>query len=101
MSPEIFWQITPWQLSVYLEADYKRQTMAHDNNAWLAWTTANLQRLKKMPDLKKLLSSALSTKDKKEVKATGANAIIAQLKARQAIRDKEREKDGNSSQINS
>ena len=85
MDPESFWNITPWQFSLYIEAAGKRREDEHDHASWIMWHGAVLSRwptgkkAKKFPDLKKFLSGALN--HKKHIPRIDENAIMAQLKA--------------------
>jgi hypothetical protein len=52
--PETFWDITPRELKLLSEATARRFEREHNARAWLAWHIAALQRMKKLPDLKRM-----------------------------------------------
>ena len=55
-NPESFWDITPKELRLLTEATARRLEREHNSQAWHTWHLAALQRQKRLPDLKKLLS---------------------------------------------
>lgn len=57
--------MTPWQLSVVAGSAWDQR---HKASAWLAWHTAALTRVKKMPKLKDLLG-------KPKVQAKGIDEV--------------------------
>lgn len=87
---ESFWDQTPRTLSFAFEAQKEiRQTafnLQHNQNAWLAWHVAALQRSKRMPPLHKLMVKQKQTttlEDQLEglkhwVQATGGQVIYKQ-----------------------
>lgn len=50
-----FWDMTPAETLMALEAAAKRTEMEQRRLAWLAWHIAALQRAKRIPDLNRLL----------------------------------------------
>lgn len=52
----MFWQLTLREISVILAGEHERQTRERNERMSLAWHIAKLDRLKKMPPLKDLLT---------------------------------------------
>ena len=54
--------MTPRELKLLHEAAAKKNEREHNARVWLAWHTAAFQRMKKMPDLKKMYLNNTSKK---------------------------------------
>ena len=57
-----FWQMTPWQLGVVLEAQADDAKARHELAMATAWHAAAFQRAKKMPSLREVLKPKISGK---------------------------------------
>ena len=77
ISPEVFWSLTPWQLSVCLGAYSEKLEQEHDHNVWIMWHGAVLHRVNKLPPMTDFLSG------KKTSKGIDERAIMARLRAYQ------------------
>lgn len=64
MCPLTFWQLTPGELSIMIEAFNQQQKDAHDEKLVIAYLTAYWHRVKKMPSIQDVLS-------KKPIKHSG------------------------------
>ena len=62
ISPTEFWLLTPYLSGIAVNAAYERSIKQ-------AWRTATLMRVKKLPDLKKLLTPDKSSNRMDELKA--------------------------------
>ena len=51
-----FWDLTLREIEARLEGAFERLKREHDERAWLAWHTAGLGRVRRMPRLAKLQS---------------------------------------------
>lgn len=56
LDPDAFWTKTPRYVSLIFEGKAAQFRREHNERAWLAWHTAGLPRMKKFPDLKKMLA---------------------------------------------
>lgn len=52
----MFWSLTPREIKAHMDGAMNRLKAEHQGRAWLAWHTAALGRVKKMPKLEKLIS---------------------------------------------
>lgn len=84
LSPETFWNITPWQFGLLVDASVKQKEDDHDHWAWLMYHNAVIPMMKRTPLLDRFLSRA-----KKPVKGFDENAMLTFLKGYQAKRDKD------------
>ena len=83
---ESFWDQTPHTLSLTFEAYNIRLMDEHNERAWTAWHVAALQRNKRLPNLKSLLTEKkrpLTMEEQIEglknwVQATGGKIIYRQ-----------------------
>lgn len=64
---------------MHVEAYHKKAAQDHDKAVWLLWHGEYLTRVKKMPPMKELMSSA----NKAELKKIDQDVIIGRLKAYQ------------------
>lgn len=55
LSPESFWDQTPATLAAILEGRQRAMRHEQEGRAWLAWHTAALWRIKKLPKLRELM----------------------------------------------
>ncbi len=55
MSVAEFWALTPRELGAVLDAARWRLQREHERDAWLAWHIAALQRVKRLPDLRRFM----------------------------------------------
>lgn len=55
MKEERFWRVTPRQYLRQMKGRASELRRAHNDRAWLAWHAAALPRMKKFPELKKLV----------------------------------------------
>lgn len=78
-----FWCMTPWHLMLSREARAERMDHEHNANMGYAWYNAAFQRATKLPPLKDVIGAK-----KEAVKKIDERAIMAQLRAYQARRDK-------------
>jgi hypothetical protein len=62
LPPDRFWNITPKEVSRETRAAVKRQMTERNENMVLAWHTAWLHRVEKMPKLESLLSEGKRTR---------------------------------------
>lgn len=53
-SLEQFWDITPREHTLHIEAAAKRWEQEHNSWLWRIWHIAAFQRIKKLPDLKRM-----------------------------------------------
>jgi hypothetical protein len=84
MSPELFWDITPWQYRVAAESFDKRWEANHNHDAWLMWHGAALNRTsKKFPPLNDFMAG------KKPVQGINENAIMTRLRQYKARFERE------------
>lgn len=82
LSPEDFWNLTPWLFHLCLESSREKFRQDHEHAVWLMWHGEALQRVKKMPPMKDLLASAAPPDDdKKQVPKIDEAVIIGRLKA--------------------
>jgi len=51
-----FWELTPRETLMTIEAAIWRRRQERERDLWLAWHMAALQRAKRLPTLKRLLS---------------------------------------------
>jgi len=51
----LFWDSTPYMVTIYLEAQKKKNTDKYNNNIHLAWHIVALDRQKKLKDVSKYL----------------------------------------------
>ena len=58
----MFWRTPVRQMEAIVGGAKERVLREHNDRAWQAWTTAALMRKKKLPDLKRLLSTMASDK---------------------------------------
>lgn len=72
-----FWRMTPWHLSIALDAFNARRKVEHQNRAWLAHTTAGLGKIdgRRFPKLADL------TGENKSSKVIDESAIKTRLRA--------------------
>lgn len=54
-SPDLFWRITPREMMAHVQGAVRRARRERNEAIALAWNTATLMRVKKMPRLKRLL----------------------------------------------
>lgn len=78
VSPLEFWQLTPWQFGILLEAYSDKEKQDFDVAVWLVWHGAYFERAKKLPRLKDFMQGS-----KKQSKGIDETAIMARLKAYQ------------------
>lgn len=78
--PWDFWDITPAELNILLEADYENKLYEAKNRIIQAYYTASLQRCKKMPKLQNILKD-MDKKDKKPMTANQMLDVVKQLNA--------------------
>lgn len=81
MAVETFWSLTPRETWMMMEAQAWRAEQEQRGRAWLAWHTAALARMKRLPPLARLLGQpearALSEDERVERRAE-----FEELKAR-------------------
>lgn len=80
-----FWQVTPWQMSVMVEAYSKRLDSEQTSKIGAAWYTAAFGRAAKLPPLKEVLSPK-----KTPSKMIDEAAIMATFKKYQQLRDEKK-----------
>lgn len=57
LQPERFWHLVPKEVKREIDAAVASLKRKHNENAWLAWHTAVIGRVKKVPNLKELFAS--------------------------------------------
>lgn len=72
--PLTFWQLTPGELSIQVNAFNKRQKDEHDQKVIMAYLGAYWQRVKKMPRIKEVL------KGPEEKKKQTAKDMLEEIK---------------------
>jgi len=65
LNSERFWNLCPVEVLREIEAAVKKQIRQRNELAWLAWHTAKLHRVNKMPKLKTLMIEIADKKKKK------------------------------------
>lgn len=79
MSVAEFWELTPAETFVVLEAWGWRVEQEQKGRAWLAWHIAALQRMKRLPPLSRLVGRAkpkvLTGEEKERVKREHAEMV--------------------------
>lgn len=60
LPPDSFWTQTPRRLIAIFRARAKALQLQHDQRAWLAWHTAVLGRVEKIPPLSSLTAEAMA-----------------------------------------
>lgn len=73
---EAFWRMTPWHLTVAVEAKNQRDKNEIEARMGIAWYTAAFSRAAKLPPLHEVLNGG----KKPQVKRIDERAIMAQLK---------------------
>jgi hypothetical protein len=68
--------MTPWQLSLAIDAFVEEKRAAHDSAAWMMWHGVAISRTKKIPPLTDFLSG-----ENNKVKGIDELAIMERLKA--------------------
>ena len=61
-----FWSLTPFELSLHLEAYNKRSRSDYQMQCWQTWHIAALSRCSKMPKLKDFVNPVESTAESNE-----------------------------------
>jgi hypothetical protein len=56
LSRSAFWSLTPREIKDEFDSAYRRHIQHHNEHAWLAYHTAALHRVKRMPKLQTLLA---------------------------------------------
>lgn len=89
MPPETFWRMTPYTFGLFIKAKNQRVESDNVRDKWLIWNLAAFQRMKRLPDLKRLLNPAQPQEEKKkQVHKVNGNAIFRMLDAYQAQRNR-------------
>ena len=69
-----FWETTPFEFAIHLEAFNKRRKMDHQLQSWYAWHVAALSRCSKMPSLADFVG--ISKEDKKAENERRLEAVL-------------------------
>lgn len=69
LDPDRFWGLAPKQASAEIKAAVERQRRHHDELAWVAWHTAALHRIDKMPSLREFMGHKPRERDWREIGA--------------------------------
>lgn len=92
VSPVDFWQLTPYQTNLVLEAFGDKRIMAHNDSAWMMWHNALLSRIQseKFPPLKDFIRHDKPVNEEQNnMPIVDKNAIIARMKAHNQQIEKE------------
>lgn len=79
-----FWRMTPWHLSLAVEAKNGIDRAEADSRMGIAWYTAAFSRATKLPPLREVLQ----VEKKTHMKRIDERAIMAQLKKYQAMQQR-------------
>ena len=75
--PARFWDISPRETALEIQAATARIKREHKNRAWLAWHIAALGRIEKMPTLEKLMGEPEPQQTDEEMIAIATGWAIA------------------------
>lgn len=88
LSPDIFWNMTPWQFNCYSRGYAKSVEQKHDGDAWMMWHSELLRReSKQMRPLKDFLFKNISIK--KQSKKIDEADIVRRLNKHQKAWERE------------
>lgn len=68
---EAFWEMTPRELNMVLDAANWQRMRSHNQTAWLAWHVAALQRTKRIPPLRRLMMRSKPKSGDADLEARG------------------------------
>jgi len=85
-----FWDLTPWETFMMIDASIWREEIQQKRDLVLAWQTAALTRAKRMPSLKQLLNTKPARplvgqeleKRRKEFRDMTSNLDVSKLKVK-------------------
>ncbi|MGL5934595.1 MAG: hypothetical protein ACRCZI_03115 [Cetobacterium sp.] len=83
LDPAYFWQVTPREMQAILDGAAGRIRREEELSAWLAWHTAALGRVKKMPRLMDMLPRKPKPSQTIEEQIAIAKAWDARIKSLQ------------------
>ena len=89
IDPQTFWKLTPWQFYKAFEAYNEQREYDHDQQVWIMYHGALLQRAKKMPNMNVFMSKS---KNKKGVESLSGDDIMARLRLYQKNYEKKNAK---------